>query len=311
MAESGVGGAALAAVDAIFERAFEAGAAPGMAWGVVVGGDLVHARAFGTLRVGENVPPDADSVFRIASMTKSFTAATLMSLRDEGRLALDDPVAKWVPELADLRPYSADSPPISIRHLMTMTAGLPTDDPWGDRQQGLDLEAFAAFLREGPTLAWAPGTRFEYSNLGYGILGRVITNLVGREYKDVVGERVLRPLGMDATTFDLEAVPPERLASGYVRRDDAWLSEPMDAYGALASMGGVFTSVRDLARWVAWFVDAFPARDDADGRPAVPVDAAGDAAGPVRDPGGREVAGRRRGARRRGEWVRLRPVHHR
>jgi CubicO group peptidase (beta-lactamase class C family) len=252
----------LAAVDAIFERALDAAPIPGIAWGVVAGGQLVHARGIGTLRLGVDAPPDADSVYRIASMTKSFTAAAIVLLRDEGRLGLDDPVAQWVPDLASLPGSSSDSPPITIRHLLTMSAGFPTDDPWGDRQQGLDLASFAAFLRSGPGLAWAPGERFEYSNLGYAILGRVITNVAGREYRDVVAERLLRPLGMDATTYSVEAVPADRLAHGYVRRDDTWVAEPLDGYGAFASMGGVFTSVGDLARWVAGFTDAFPPRDD-------------------------------------------------
>ena len=68
---------------------------------------------------------------------------------------------------------------MSIRHLLTMTAGFPTDDPWGDRQQGLPLEEFARFLAGGVSFNWAPGTRFEYSNLGYAILGRVITAVTG------------------------------------------------------------------------------------------------------------------------------------
>src|SRR3954454_4669766 len=261
VSESDARTAALTTVDQTLQRAFDSGVAPGMAWGVVIGGELVHHRGLGTLRVGEEAPPDADSVFRIASMTKSFTAATVISLRDEGRLGLDDPAARWVPELARLTPFSADSPLITIRHLLTMSAGFPTDDPWGDRQQGLDLAAFSDHLRQGPSLAWAPGTTFEYSNLGYGILGRVITNVAGREYRDEVTARFLRPLGMTATTYTMEDVPRDRLALGYVRRDDARLLEPMDPYGALAAMGGVFTSVRDLARWVTGFADAFPPRD--------------------------------------------------
>ena len=219
---------------------------PGLVYGIVLGGELIHSRGIGTLRVDADAPPDADSVFRIASMTKSFTAATVLSLRDEGLLALDDPVALHIPDLADLRGPTTDSPAITVRHLLTMSAGFPTDDPWGDRQQALDLDRFAALLRAGPTLAWTPGLRFEYSNLGYGILGRVITNVSGREYREAVAERLLEPLGMTATTFELDSVPPER------------------PYGALASMGGVYSSARDLARWVSGFADAFPPRDDPD-----------------------------------------------
>ena len=258
--------AALANVDAIADRTFAGWKVPGLAYGVTLGDRLVHSRGLGTLRVGEDARPDADSVFRIASMTKSFTAATVLLLRDEGRLRLDDPIGEHVPELADLRGPTADSPPITIRHLLTMTAGFPTDDPWGDRQQGLDLASFAEFLRGGISFAWAPGLRFEYSNLGYGILGRVITNIAGQEYRDVVASRFLRPLVMTSTTYDETNVPPGRLARGYLWRDEAWCEEPSDPYGALASMGGAFSSVRDLARWVAGFVDAFPPRDDAEGR---------------------------------------------
>ena len=237
---------------------------PGVVYGVVRGGELIHVRGIGSLRVGEAATPDADSVFRIASMTKSFTAATILLLRDEGRLALDDPVGRHVPGLAGLRGPTSDAPPITIRHLLTMSAGLPTDDPWGDRQQGLDLDDFAALLRAGPTFAWTPGLRYEYSNLGYGILGRVITAVARREYRDVVRERLLDPLGMTSTTFELASVPHARLARGYLWRDEGYQPEPIDPYGALASMGGIFTSVRDLARWVGGFTDAFPPRDDPD-----------------------------------------------
>ena len=251
--------------DGVADRFLDGRHVPGVAYGIVVEGELIHARGIGTLRVGEEAPPDADSVFRIASMTKSFTAATILGLRDEGRLALDDPIARHVPELAELRGPTADSPVITVRHLLTMSAGLATDDPWGDRQQGLDLAEFGTFLRGPLTFAWPPGTRFEYSNLGYGILGRLITNVAGAEYRDVVRERLLAPLGMTATTYLRADVPPERLALGYVWRDEVYVEEPIDPYGALAAMGGIFTSVRDLARWVAFFTDAFPPRDDPEG----------------------------------------------
>jgi CubicO group peptidase (beta-lactamase class C family) len=238
---------------------------PGVAYGVTLGDRLVHARGIGTIRVGEDATPDARSVFRIASMTKSFTASAVLLLRDEGRLRLDDPIAMYVPELAAVRLPTRDSPPITIRHLLTMTAGFPTDDPWGDRQQGLDLGEFSQLLAGGLSFAWTPGTHFEYSNLGYGILGRLITNVSGREYREEVRERLLRPLGMDSSGYLAEEVEPERLARGYVWRDGRFLDEPMDGYGALASMGGVFTTVDDLVRWVAGFQDAWPPRDDPEG----------------------------------------------
>ena len=262
--------AALRRVDDLAEKIFAGWHVPGVAYGVVLGGELIHTGGLGALRVGEEATPNASSVFRIASMTKSFTAAAVLSLRDEGLLRLDDEAATYVPELRGIRLPTTDSPPITIRHLLTMTAGFPTDDPWGDRQQGLDLEEFAKLLQRGLSFAFAPGTSFEYSNTGYGILGRLITNVAGREYREVVRERLLQPLGMDSTGYLEEEVPEERKAHGYVWRDDGYIEDPMDGYGALASMGGIFTTVEDLAHWVAGFTDAFPARDGPEGPHPLP-----------------------------------------
>ncbi|MBA2382763.1 MAG: beta-lactamase family protein [Chloroflexi bacterium] len=258
---------ALAEVDAIFDRFAASDAVPGFAYGIVVNGELVHSGGRGTLRAGAAVTPNADSVFRIASMTKSFTAATVMLLRDEGRLRLDDPVATWVPELAGLVPWSRDSAPMTIESLLTMSAGLPTDDPWGDRLQDQDPSDFLAFLTAGPGLLWPVGTHFEYANLGFAILGLIIGRVTGDDYRAIVERRILEPLGMASTTFTSESVRRDRLALGYVRRNDLWIDEPMAGHGAFAPMGGLFTSVRDLARWVGGFTAAFPPRDDDPGGP--------------------------------------------
>lgn len=256
---------ALSSLDERFARLRDEARIPGVAWGVVQDGELIHSSGAGTIRDGEDRRPDAGSVFRIASMTKSFTASTVLLLRDEGRLRLDEPAATYVPELAGWRLPTADSAPVTVRQLLTMSAGLATDDPWGDRQQGLPLDRFAELLAAGPSFSWPPGTVFDYSNLGYGILGRVITNVAGVEYREVVRDRILTPLGMTATAYLAEDVPEERLAHGYVRREETFMREGTDGYGALASMGGVFSCVEDLARWVAGFIDAFPARDDPEG----------------------------------------------
>src|ERR1035438_6432886 len=121
----------IAAVDAIADGFQLRAGQPGLAYGIVAAGSLVHARGLGERRLGGAVP-DAGTVFRIASMTKSFTASAILALRDDDALALDDLAEEYVPELRGLRPATADSPQISIRHLLTMTAGFPTDDPWGD-----------------------------------------------------------------------------------------------------------------------------------------------------------------------------------
>ena len=229
---------------------------PGLAYGIVAGGALVHSGGLGQRWLG-GPEPDAGTVFRIASMTKSFTAAAVLALRDDGALALDDPAERYVPELAGVSLPTADSPPLSLRHLLTMTAGFPADDPWGDRQQGLPLAEFGTFLAGGASFAWAPGTRFEYSNLGYAILGRVITAASGTPYPAFVRDRLLLPLGMTQTGFDPEDFDTKRLARGY-RHDGGWSELGFDSTGAFAPMGGILSCVADLARWVGGFAAAFP-----------------------------------------------------
>jgi CubicO group peptidase (beta-lactamase class C family) len=255
-----------AEVDALAAAFQGQGGQPGLAYGVVAAGELVHAGGLGERWLG-GPAPDAGTVFRIASMTKSFTASAVLALRDDGALALDDPAEHYVPELRGARLPSDDSPRITLRHLLTMTAGFPTDDPWGDRQQGLPLAEFGEFLAGGVSFAWAPGTRFEYSNLGYAILGRVITAVSGQAYPDFVRDRLLRPLGMPATGYEAAEFGGEQLARGYRRGRDGWEEQVPDPCGAFAPMGGVYSCVADLARWVSGFAAAFPPGGGQDGGP--------------------------------------------
>jgi CubicO group peptidase (beta-lactamase class C family) len=258
---------ALGEVDRLVDRFVAGEPVPGVAYGIIVDGELIRTRGIGTANTGEEIPPTADTVFRIASMTKSFTAATVLLLRDEGHLRLEDPVADHVPELQGQRSSHPGAPPITLRHLLSMSAGFPGDDPWGDRQQDLDLDRFTAFLERGQSFAWMPGTAFEYSNLGYAILGRVITNVTGGEYRDVVRSRLLEPMGMASTGYDAGEFPSERLATGYARRDDAFVEEPLAGHGVFAPMGGLFSTVRDLSRWVDGFARAFVTSVDTDDHP--------------------------------------------
>ena len=246
------------AVDALAAEFQRQGGQPGLAYGVVADGRLAHDGGLGERWQG-GPGPDAATVFRIASMTKSFTAAAILALRDDGAVRLDDPAVAYVPELAGLPPATADSAPVTIRNLLTMTAGFPADDPWGDRQQGLPLAEFTALLGSGGLrFAWAPGTRFEYSNLGYAILGLVIAAVSGRPYPEFVTQRLLRPLGMTSTGFEAPGFPADRLARGYQRSGDQWDELEPDPCGAFAPMGGIFSCVADLARWVSGLAAAFP-----------------------------------------------------
>jgi len=248
---------AFATADEIVLSYFKRGVAPGISYGIVRDGELVHWGCAGG-RTLLGTAPDERTVFRIASMSKSFTASAILLLRDAGALSLDDPAAGYVPELAGWVNGAADAGPLTIRHLLTMTGGFPTDDPWGDRQQGLPLADFRALLAGGVTFNWAPGTRFEYSNLGYAILGLIVTAASGLPYDEFIRTRLLAPLGMTRTGFAEQEFPDAELAVGYRRGPDGWLELPFDPYGAFAPMGGVFSCVADLATWCAGFAAAFP-----------------------------------------------------
>ena len=200
-------------------------------------------------------------------MTKSFTALSILKLRDEGKLSLDDPVAHYVPALADLPYPTQDSPTLTIRHLLTHSEGFPEDNPWGDRQLAQSDETMRAWLRAGIPFSNAPGTAYEYSNYGFAILGQVVARASGRPYKDYVRDEILKPLGMNSSTFDLGAVPREHIALGYASEDNVWKDEPILAHGAFGSMGGLWTTARDLARYVAFQMSAFPPRDEAERGP--------------------------------------------
>jgi CubicO group peptidase (beta-lactamase class C family) len=234
-----------------------------VAWGVVAGGRLVLTGA----HAAEPDPlPTEQTVFRIASMTKSFTAVAIVMLRDRGLLRLDDVVADVVPEFAAVVGPTTDSPPITIRHLLTMSGGMATDDAWADRHLDMADADLDALLSQGLSFAWTPGTRGEYSNLGFAMLGRIIRHVSGRRAQDFIAEEILRPLGMTRTTW----VQPdhEDWARPYRVEDRKRLIDiaPLGD-GAIAPMGGLWSCAADLARWVAWFADAFPPRDDVDEGP--------------------------------------------
>ena len=135
---------------------------------------VLYQGAFGVADVATGRPLTSDALFRIASMTKSFTALSILRLRDLGRLSLEDPAARYVPELAALAYPTRDSPQITIRHLLTHSAGFPEDNPWGDRQLGTDRATLSRWLKNGLPFSNAPGVAFEYSNYGFAILGQVV-----------------------------------------------------------------------------------------------------------------------------------------
>jgi CubicO group peptidase (beta-lactamase class C family) len=252
---------AFADIDRTFTEFAKTVHAPGAAWGIVIDGELVHSGAAGVRDVVSNAPVDADTVFRIASMTKSFTAMAILKLRDEGKLSLDDPAERYVPELKTLRYPTTDSPRITIRHLLTHSEGFPEDNPWGDQQLSESEAELSRMMRGGIPFSNAPGIAYEYSNYGFAILGRVVSQVSGRPYDEYVSQNILQPLGMSSTSLHPSKVPANRRAVGYRWEDERWKEEPSLPHGSFGAMGGMLTSIRDLSRYVSLFLDAFPPRD--------------------------------------------------
>ncbi len=259
--------ASLPEIDRLFAAFAERQRVPGIAYGVLVDGALAHTGTHGLREVATRNPVTADTVFRIASMTKSFTALCILKLRDEGKLSLDDPVERHVPELAQLRYPTTDSPKLSIRDLLTHSAGFPEDNPWGDQQLAVTDDEFTRMLARGIPFSTAPRTGYEYSNYGFAILGRVVARVAGQPYATYVQQQILTPLGMTSTTLEPAAVPRDRIAVGYRWEDDQWKVEPPLPDGAFGAMGGMLTSARDLGRYVGFLMRAWPARDGADSGP--------------------------------------------
>ena len=252
-------------VDSLFEQRARENHAPATAYGVIYQGELIHKGGFGICETENETPADANTVFRIASMTKSFAAAAILQLRDAGKIQLDTTFIDYVPEIAGLQLPTADSAAITVRQLLSMNAGFPQDDPWADRQMYRDDASLTANYNLGATFSSPPGTRFEYSNLGYMLLGRIITNVSGQPALDYMTEQLIQPLGMIDTVWNASEVAEGRLACPYHYLDEQLIPEELiPSAGDNAAFAGLFTTVADLAIWVSFFLDAWPPRDGAD-----------------------------------------------
>ncbi|MBO9697736.1 MAG: beta-lactamase family protein [Sphingopyxis sp.] len=254
-------------IDALFAKYQAEAHVPGMVYGVVSDGRLAYVKGIGVQNIADKRPVTPDSLFRIASMTKAFTALSILKLRDDGKLRLDDMAEQYVPEMKGWTYPTKDSPRIRVRDLLQHVGGFVTDDPWGDRQQVLPQDEFTKMIAAGVPFSRVPQSAHEYSNFGYALLGRIVANASGMAYADYVRQTILTPLGMTSSGFDAPKAPKARYALGYRWENERWTAEPEMIDGAFNSMGGLQVSANDYARWVAFLLSAWPARDDADNGP--------------------------------------------
>jgi CubicO group peptidase (beta-lactamase class C family) len=253
--------------DSMVQRYMQGANIPGMVYGIVRQGRVEHVGTMGVQDLDVRRPVSAGSHFRIASMSKAFTALAILKLRDDGKLRLDALAEEYVPEMRGWTYPTSDSPHIRVRDLLSHVGGLVTDDPWGDRQQVLPEADFTRMLQAGVPFTRAPGIAHEYSNFGYAVLGRIIANVSGVPYDQYIEQQIMRPLGMTSTSYDYTAAPADARALGYRWENGAWLREPDMVHGAFGAMGGVQTNATDYAKWIAFLVGAWPPRDGAESGP--------------------------------------------
>src|SRR5262249_13489177 len=227
---------------------------PGLSIGIVQDQDLVWSRGYGFADREGNIPATPDTLYRIASITKTFTATAIMQLRDQGRLELDDPVSKHLSWFR-VRPREAGGHPITIRHLLTHVSGLPreADSPYWTTDEFPTREEIIKALPDYEQTFNAE-TRWKYSNLAVAIAGEVVAAVSGEPWDRYVKGHILDPLGMRATLTDSPRAQVPGLATAYGRRLRD-LSRPPRLNSAaargLAPAAGMMSSVTDLSRYVA------------------------------------------------------------
>jgi CubicO group peptidase (beta-lactamase class C family) len=252
--------AALPVVDKLFKDYAEKNHYPGFVYGIVADGKLIFTGSTGYSRLENRVPATAQSDFRIASMTKSFVSVAILKLRDEGKIRLDDPASDYIPELKDQQGSAGDAPVITVRNLLSHSAGFPEDNPWGDRQLSVTDEELIAMIKKGVSFSNSPGIAYEYSNMGFALLGHIVQKVSGQPFEQYITENIFRPLGMDHTYWEYTEVPEKQLAHGYRWLNGDWVEQPMLHKGAYGAMGGLITTLDDFAKYMAFQLAAWPSR---------------------------------------------------
>jgi CubicO group peptidase (beta-lactamase class C family) len=242
-------------IDAMFS-AYD-GTGPGATVAVIKDGQIVFERSYGLANVDTNEAISSQTNFRLASVTKQFTAMSILLLAEKKSLRLDDPVAKYLPEL------KATAPKVTLRHLLMHTSGLPEYDhllPEDDKTQIVDKDVLAlvtaprkpepskALVNEPPPAP--PGMKFRYCNTGYALLALVVERVSKQTYAEFLRRNVFDPLGMSSSmVYDPKAIIPHR-AYGYRVVDDAVVPADQSRDTAVLGDGGVYSSATDLVRWI-------------------------------------------------------------
>ena len=249
----------LASIQPAMEQAVAAKQAAGVVTLVMEKGKVVHHEAAGMadIAAGKKMPKDA--LFWIASMTKSVNASTIMILVDEGKLSLDEPASKWLPELGQMKLADGSAPEkaITLRMLLSHTAGIAFP-PRKPSDGAISLKSYVATLVRAP-LAFQPGSSYEYG-FGPTVAGRILEIVSGMKYEDFMRERLLKPLGMNDTMFHPDDARRARIARTYKMDEDTkelvpgynpFVTSDASVTHMVEPSGGLFSTAADMGRFYA------------------------------------------------------------
>ena len=214
---------------------------------VADGGEVIYEKGFGEADMTWDIPNTPETRFRIASLTKQFTAALVLRLVEAGRLDLDAPISTYLPDYP-----AAQADNVTLHHLLSHTGGVPEHTSRLDMNEIMrrtyDTEDFLTLFADEP-LDFEPGSQFAYSNSGYYLLGVIIETVTGRSYASALQEVILDPLGLDATTYDPfpEIVP--QMAHGYMSSGSDYVSAPYIDTSVPYAAGMLISTARDLFTW--------------------------------------------------------------
>lgn len=241
----------LTGIDELMNKPVLEGKCPGLYATIFNSDSVLLEKGVGQYAIGKT-EPSSNTTFRVASITKSFTITALLILRDRGELDLNQSITDFVDEyrFSDISTFK-EIP--TVGQLAAMSSGLPSDDPWADRQESITGGKLREIVSHGVHTVARPGAIYQYSNLGFALLGQVIEKASGVDFREFVTKEILKPLGMNDSGFDSELFVEESLAIGYRKSGKNWVELPFSSSGAFSCIGGLFSSARDLCTWVRWF----------------------------------------------------------
>jgi CubicO group peptidase (beta-lactamase class C family) len=251
--------AALALLEAQLSAFWQEKKIVGLSAAVIYDQEIIWTTSFGYADLEEKIPATPQTIYRIHSISKLFTATMLMQLRDQGKLQLDDPLVKYVPEF-QLKSRFGDLPPVTLRQLASHTAGVPKDPPpptGGVADDRWEIEPVLTALKDAE-MSFPPLTEYKYSNLGYALLGHALSQVAGQPYEDHIQEHILKPLGMSHSGCELTpelrpyaAKAYSRYQEGRPRRGRPYRSYGGRCGGFFVPAWGLFSSVEDMARFIS------------------------------------------------------------